>query len=73
MLDWLRVTAKPVMYNEQVCHVNTLLTLLKAALKKWVAGWVGKAHTGLLVCCRLPLWDAKPACNTHPLQTFPNL
>jgi len=34
ILDWLRVTAKPMMFNEQVCHVNTLLTLLKASLKK---------------------------------------
>jgi hypothetical protein len=34
VLDWVRVTARPVMFNEQVCHVNTLLTLLKASLKK---------------------------------------
>ncbi|KIZ06068.1 Dynein gamma chain, flagellar outer arm [Monoraphidium neglectum] len=32
-LEWLRVNTKPVMYNEQVCHVNTLLILLNASLK----------------------------------------
>ena len=34
LLTWLRINAKPVMFNEAVCHVNTLLTLLKAILRK---------------------------------------
>ena len=33
-LEWLRVSTKPVMGNEVVCHVSTLLTLLSASLKK---------------------------------------
>lgn len=34
LLSWLRINAKPVMFNEAVCHVNTLLTLLKSSLQK---------------------------------------
>jgi hypothetical protein len=34
MLEWLRIAVKPVMYNEQICHVSTLLALLNASLKK---------------------------------------
>lgn len=33
MLDYIRVSLKPVMYNEQVCQVGTLLTLLHSSLK----------------------------------------
>lgn len=34
LLSWLRINGKPVMYNEAVCHVNTLLTLLRSSLQK---------------------------------------
>jgi dynein heavy chain len=34
MLEFVRVSMHPVMYNETVCTVNTLLTLLTATLKK---------------------------------------
>lgn len=33
MLDFIRLNLRPVMYNEQVCQVNTLLTLLNGYLK----------------------------------------
>lgn len=33
LLDFIRVSLRPVMYNEQVCQVNTLLTLLNGSLK----------------------------------------
>jgi dynein heavy chain, axonemal len=35
MLDFIRLNLSPVMYNEQVCQVNTLLTLLKGCLKHY--------------------------------------
>lgn len=34
MLEFVRINTHPVMYNETVCTVNTLLTLLTATLKK---------------------------------------
>lgn len=34
LLDWQRLSAKPVMHNQAVCQVNTLLTLLNGSLKK---------------------------------------
>ncbi len=40
LLDYIRISARPVMYNEQACSVNTLLTLLNGALKRWVAGGI---------------------------------
>ncbi|MEW5318622.1 MAG: hypothetical protein WDW38_009830 [Sanguina aurantia] len=40
MLEYVRVNLKPVMYNEQVCSVNTLLTLIGSALKGYKEGGV---------------------------------
>jgi dynein heavy chain len=34
LLEWLRVSAKPVMHNEQVCYVSTMLKVLSASLQK---------------------------------------
>ena len=33
LLDFIRISLKPVMHNETVCQVNTLLTLLTGVLK----------------------------------------
>lgn len=33
LLDFIRINLKPVMHNETVCQVNTLLTLLTGVLK----------------------------------------
>lgn len=35
MLNYVRLNLKPVLHNEQVCQVNTLLTLLNGVLKKY--------------------------------------
>jgi dynein heavy chain, axonemal len=37
MLEFVRISLRPVMTNEIVCSVNTLLTLLNAVLKKCAA------------------------------------
>eukprot|EP00798_Chlamydomonas_sp_ICE-L_P031303 gene31303-6451_t len=35
MLDFIRINLKPVMYNELVCSVNTLMTLLNGYIKSF--------------------------------------
>eukprot|EP00887_Chlorella_sp_A99_P001633 scaffold8.g1633.t1 len=44
LLDYVRVHLRPVMHNEQVCQVNTLLTLLSGVLKP--AGGEGGSGSG---------------------------
>ena len=46
LLDFVRLELRPVMHNEQVCQVQTLLTLLTGVLKPLASGSSGGSGSG---------------------------